>query len=67
MDGLPLSRLGPARGSRRSAAAAGAAASWRIVALGAKILVICWGMLKTNTPFRQSAITPALASPAALE
>jgi len=38
-----------------------------IVALARKILVICWGMLKTNTPFRQSAITPALASPAALE
>ena len=38
-----------------------------IVALARKILIICWGMLKTNTPFRQSAAMPALASTVALE
>jgi transposase len=38
-----------------------------IVALARKILIICWGMLKTNTPFRPSAAMPALASAVALE
>jgi transposase len=38
-----------------------------IVALARKILVICWGMLKTNTPFRLSAAMPALASPVTWE
>jgi transposase len=38
-----------------------------IVALARKILIICWGMLKTNTPFRQLQITATPASPVALE
>lgn len=28
-----------------------------IVALARKILILCWGMLKTNTPFREPAMT----------
>jgi hypothetical protein len=31
----------------------------RVVALARKILIICWGMLKTNTPFR----SPAMPTP----
>ena len=31
-----------------------------IVALARKILIICWGMLKTNTPFRRPAAMPAM-------
>jgi transposase len=38
-----------------------------IVALARKILIICWGMLKTNTPFRVSAAMPALDATIALE
>jgi transposase len=38
-----------------------------IVALARKILIICWGMLKTNTPFRLSAAMPAFEPPVALE
>ncbi len=38
-----------------------------IVALARKILVICWGMLKTNTPFRLPMTMPAPRSPMALE
>lgn len=33
-----------------------------IVALARKILIICWGMLKTNTPFRPSNAATALSS-----
>lgn len=38
-----------------------------IVALARKILIICWGMLKTNTPFRLSAAMPALETSVAVE
>lgn len=38
-----------------------------IVALARKILIICWGMLKTNTAFKPSAAMPGLRSAVALE
>ena len=52
MDGLPLPRLGARAFVDHVSAGGRARRKLAIVALGRRVLVICWGMLKTNTPFR---------------